>query len=68
MELNALSVGAKRILEIGTLGGYSGIHLARALPEDGELITLERDPHHAPVAHRNVVPNAITWRSPNSRN
>ena len=49
----ALMVGAKRILEVGTLGGYSGIHLARALPDEGRLITLELDPHHAEVARRN---------------
>jgi predicted O-methyltransferase YrrM len=53
LHLLALTVGAKRILEIGTLGGYSGIHLARALPEEGKLITLEIDPHHAEVARRN---------------
>jgi predicted O-methyltransferase YrrM len=52
LELLALIVGAKRILEIGTLGGYSGIHLARALPEGGKLITLEIDPHHSEVALR----------------
>ena len=46
--------GARRILEIGTLGGYSAIHLARGLPEDGELISLEIDEHHADVARRNV--------------
>jgi predicted O-methyltransferase YrrM/DNA-binding PadR family transcriptional regulator len=53
LQILALTVGAKRILEIGTLGGYSGIYLARALPEDGKLITLEIDPHHAEVARRN---------------
>lgn len=53
LQVLALMVGAKRILEIGTLGGYSGIHLARALPDDGELVTLEIDPHHAEVARRN---------------
>lgn len=53
LQVLALSVGAKRVLEIGTLGGYSGIHFARALPEDGKLITLEIDPHHAEVARRN---------------
>ena len=53
LEVLALTVGAKRILEIGTLGGYSGIHFARALPEDGMLMTLEIDPHHADVARRN---------------
>ncbi len=52
LHVLALTVGAKRILEVGTLGGYSGIHLARALPDDGRLITLEIDPHHADVARR----------------
>ncbi len=53
LQMLALTIGAKRILEVGTLGGYSGIHFARALPENGKLITLEIDPHHAEVAHRN---------------
>lgn len=53
LHLLARMVGAKRILEVGTLGGYSGIHFARALPEDGKLVTLELDPHHADVARRN---------------
>jgi predicted O-methyltransferase YrrM len=46
--------GARRILEIGTLGGYSTIWMARALPADGKLITLEFDPKHAEVAKSNV--------------
>src|ERR671911_462917 len=46
--------GARRILEIGTLGGYSAIHFARALPDDGELISLEIDEHHADVARTNL--------------
>ena len=46
--------GARRILEIGTLGGYSTIWLARALPADGRLITLEADPAHAEVARANL--------------
>ncbi len=53
LHVLALIIRAKRILEIGTLGGYSGVHFARALPEDGKLITLEIDPHHAEVARRN---------------
>lgn len=44
---------AKRILEIGTLGGYSTLWMARALPADGLLVTLETDPHHASVASAN---------------
>ena len=46
--------GARRVLEIGTLGGYSSIWLARALPVGGKLITLELDPHHAEVARGNL--------------
>ena len=46
--------GARRILEIGTLGGYSTTWLARALAPDGVLITLEREAHHAEVARRNL--------------
>lgn len=47
--------GARTILEIGTLGGYSTIWLARALPSDGRLITLEANPKHAEVAHTNIA-------------
>jgi predicted O-methyltransferase YrrM len=54
LHLMARSIGAKRILEIGTLGGYSAIWLARALPADGKLVTLEIDPKHAKVAQANV--------------
>ena len=46
--------GARRILEIGTLGGYSTIWLARALPPSGRLITLEKDPKHGDVARANI--------------
>ncbi|MGC4043714.1 MAG: O-methyltransferase [Armatimonas sp.] len=53
LQVLALSVNAKRVLEVGTLGGYSGIHFARALPADGKLVTLELDSHHAEVAQRN---------------
>src|ERR671921_1954664 len=54
MQLLVATAGARRILEIGTLGGYSAIHLARGLPEDGALISLELDEHHAAVARNNV--------------
>jgi predicted O-methyltransferase YrrM len=47
-------IGARRILEFGTLGGYSTIVMARALPEDGMLTTLEYDPGHAEVAWANI--------------
>ena len=52
--LLANSVRAQKILEVGTLGGYSTIWLARALPPDGRLITLEHDPDHAKVARGNL--------------
>ena len=55
LYLMAKLVGARRILELGTLAGYSTIWLARALPADGKLITLEYDLHHAEVARANVV-------------
>ncbi len=48
-------VGAQSILEMGTLGGYSTIWLARALPPDGSLVTLEADPKHAEVARANIA-------------
>lgn len=55
LHLLARVAGAHRILEIGTLGGYSTTWLARALPEDGRLITLEFDPKHAEVARKNIA-------------
>lgn len=55
LHLLARSIGAARILEIGTLGGYSTIWLARALPPEGQLITCELDPHHAEVARANLA-------------
>ncbi|NML05044.1 O-methyltransferase [Sphingomonas sp. G-3-2-10] len=55
LQLFARMAGARRILEVGTLGGYSTIWLARALPEGGRLVTLEIDPHHADVARANLA-------------
>ena len=46
--------GARRVLEVGTLGGYSTIWMAKALPADGSIVTLEYEPHHAEVARRNI--------------
>lgn len=54
LQLLAEMVGARRVLEVGTLGGYSAIHFGRALPEDGTLISLEIDGRHAEVARENV--------------
>jgi len=55
LQVFARAVGARRILEIGTLGGYSTIWLARALPPGGRLMTLEADPKHAEVARANIA-------------
>ncbi|KAH9934772.1 O-methyltransferase [Fomitopsis serialis] len=55
LDLLVRSIGAKRVLEVGTLGGYSSIWMGRALPDDGELVTLELDEKHATVASENVA-------------
>lgn len=54
LHLLALTAGARRILEVGSLGGYSAIWLGRALPADGRLISLEISPAHAAVARANL--------------
>src|SRR5207248_72484 len=54
LQLLARLAGAHRILELGTLGGYSSIWLARALPDGGRLVTLEADPGYAEVARSNI--------------
>jgi predicted O-methyltransferase YrrM len=59
LELLARAIGARRILEIGTLGGYSAIWLARALPAGGRLITLEYSAKHAEVARANIAQAAL---------
>lgn len=55
LYLLALAQSARRILEVGTLGGYSALWLSRALSVDGRLVTLELNPHHAEVARRNFA-------------
>lgn len=54
LHLLVRMTGARRVLEIGTLGGYSTICMASALPADGSLVTLEYEPHHAEVARSNL--------------
>jgi predicted O-methyltransferase YrrM len=63
LNLMARMIGARRILEVGTLGGYSAIWLARALPEGGELVTLEIDPTHAEVAEANLARAGLASRA-----
>lgn len=63
LHLLARAVGARRMLEIGTLGGFSGIWMARALPPDGRLITLEISPKHAEVARRNFARAGVADRA-----
>ncbi len=55
LHLLARMSGARRVLEIGTLGAYSTIWLARALPEGGRVVTIEAEPHNAAVARRNLA-------------
>jgi predicted O-methyltransferase YrrM len=55
LNLMVSITGARRVLEVGTLGGYSTIWMAHALPEDGKLVTLEFSPHHAEVAGSNIA-------------
>jgi caffeoyl-CoA O-methyltransferase len=55
LHVLAKLAGARRILELGTLGGYSAIWMGRALPENGQLITLEADPLHVKVAKHNLA-------------
>ncbi|KAK0194488.1 O-methyltransferase family 3 protein [Armillaria mellea] len=59
LNLLAKTIGAKRILEIGTLGGYSTTWLARALPEGGELVTFELEELHAQVATENLTKSGV---------
>ncbi len=63
LYLLAKMIGARRILEVGTLGGYSAIWLARALPAGGRLISLELDPHHAATARANLQAAGLGDRS-----
>jgi predicted O-methyltransferase YrrM len=62
LHLFARMAGARRILEVGTLGGYSTIWLARALPPGGQLVTLELDPHHADTARANIAAAGLADR------
>ena len=62
LHLIARTAGARRVLEIGTLGGYSTIWLARALPEDGLVVTLEAVSAHADIARDNIARAGLSAR------
>jgi predicted O-methyltransferase YrrM len=62
LNLLASLIGAKRILEVGTLGGYSTIWMGRALPPNGRLISLEVDPKHVEVARANIAAAGLSDR------
>jgi predicted O-methyltransferase YrrM len=62
LHLMTRIAGARRVLEIGTLGGYSTICFARAVGEGGQVVTLEIDPHHAEVARTNIAGAGMTGR------
>lgn len=62
LHLLARLAGARRVLEIGTLGAYSTIWLARALPEDGRVVTIEAEPRNAAVARRNLERAGVAGR------
>jgi caffeoyl-CoA O-methyltransferase len=55
-------IGAKKVVEVGTLAGYSAIHMARALPADGHLTTIEYAPKHAEVARANIAAAGLADR------
>jgi caffeoyl-CoA O-methyltransferase len=59
----ARAIAARRIVEIGALGGYSGVCLARALPADGRLHTFEHDPHHADVARESFRRSGLAGKA-----
>jgi predicted O-methyltransferase YrrM len=59
LSLLAAATGARRILEIGTLGGYSTIWFARALPEGGKIVTIEFEPRHAETARANIAREGV---------
>ena len=63
LQMLATACQAHKILEIGSLAGYSGIWLARALPADGRLITLEMNPHHAEIVRQSFAVAGVADRT-----
>ena len=62
VQLLVQMAGARRVVEVGTLAGYSTVWLARALPLDGELVTIEINPDHAAVAERSLAEAGVSDR------
>jgi predicted O-methyltransferase YrrM len=62
LEILVRATGARRVLEVGTLGGYSTLWLARALPDDGIVVTLELEPRHAQIANENLKAARLAHR------
>jgi caffeoyl-CoA O-methyltransferase len=62
LQVLLTSIGARRVLEVGTLGGYSAIWMARALPADGELVSIEIEPRHAEFARRYIERAGLSER------
>ncbi|WP_207229602.1 O-methyltransferase [Ktedonosporobacter rubrisoli] len=62
-QVLAITCGARKILEIGAMAGYSGVWLARALPADGKLISLEIDPHYAKLARATLAAAGLSERA-----
>jgi predicted O-methyltransferase YrrM len=63
LQVLLTAIGARRVLEVGTLGGYSAIWIARALPVGGSLISIEVDPAHADFARRHLVRAGVADRA-----
>jgi predicted O-methyltransferase YrrM len=62
LQVMMMACNAKRVLELGTLGGYSTIWIARALPENGKVISIEVDKHHSDVAQKNIDKAGLSKR------
>ena len=62
LQVLLTAIGARRVLEVGTLGGYSTIWMARALPRDGQLLSIEIEPKHAEFARRHIARAGLTDR------
>ncbi|HXQ29988.1 MAG TPA: O-methyltransferase [Gemmatimonadales bacterium] len=63
LHVLVLVAGAKRVLELGALAGYSGVWLARALPPDGQFMTIEKDPRHARLARQAFAESGLAART-----